>query len=351
MKILIVGCGSIGRRHAQNAQTLGADVALCDINEERMHNFGMSRGITEYYTDFYNAAEASGVQAAVIATPTSLHVEPALAMIDAGISVLMEKPLCILMEDAWRIERHARKQDITFMMAHTFRFRDEWAEVLRMVQENPLGKIYSAEFNGGWYLPDWHIHEDYRHEYAASKALGGGVMLTGMSHIIDIVRWFFGNIEFVTGAKMRQSDLDMDVDDFVTCSLKMKNGTVVTIIEDFLCRFPRRQLRMNAEHGYLEADFNCKIIRIWDARKKRFHPDHPTAKKTCQRHFRILEDGIAYDPDPEILSLRYSGNDAYLKEMGFFLDLVKNSTTRFDLDIESGIKVLEIINHPSLQEW
>ena len=351
MKILIVGCGSIGRRHARNARTLGADVVLCDVNELRMKEFGESIGASGYFTDFKEAAQFSGATAAVVATPSNIHVAPACALLSGGIHVLMEKPLCTSVAEVADVRSAVKDSDLVFMMAHTYRFRAEWVAIKDMLDSKPLGKIHSAEFMGGWYLPDWHVREDYRHEYAAQKRLGGGVLLTSLSHSFDIVSWFFGEIEQIRGARMRLGNLEIDVDDAVMCVLQTSSGVAVTLSEDFLNRCPRRQFRINAEHGYLEADFNRQTVSIWDERKKRFHPDDPEANKHGCPRFKILEDGVAYDPNPDVFPMAYSGNDAYLTELKYFMDIVASPKPVFDLDIDAGIRVLEAIYAAGMEDW
>lgn len=351
MKLLIIGCGSIGRRHARNAQKLGVEIALCDTNEVRMHELGKEIGTSKFFTSYEQAAMHSGAKAAVVATPSNLHIAPARALSSAGMHILMEKPLCTSLPEAIAFGKEIRQSGIVFMMAHTYRFRAEWLEIKRILSSQPLGRVYSAEFMGGWYLPDWHIFEQYKNEYAAQKKLGGGTLLTSMSHFFDVVSWLFGDIERIAGAKMRLSGLEIDVDDSVTCVLRTQSGAAITLVEDFLCRCPRRYLRVNAEHGYLEADFNRKTLSLWDAKKKRFSPNEDDGRHLTFDAFKILEDGVAYDLEPEVSKLQYSGNDAYLAELEFFLNQVESGIPRFDLDIDSGIKVLEALNSHHLQDW
>ena len=351
MKLLIVGCGSIGRRHARNAQLLGAEIYLCDTNESRMRELGSEIGAKAYYADYEQAAKESGAQAAVIATPSNFHIPPAHALISAGIHVLMEKPLCTSTSEAFALRDIVRESGLVFMMAHTFRFRTEWIEVKRILETNAIGRIYSAEFMGGWYLPDWHIHEDYRLEYTAQRKLGGGVLLTGLSHLFDVIAWYFGDIQQIVGAQMRISDLEIDVDDNVVCAMRTSSGVAVTLSEDCLSRCPRRTIRVNAEHGYLEADFNRKTISLWDARKKRFSPLDSGGLAQPIDGFRILEDGVLYDLSPEVAPLQYSGNDAYLAELAYFVKQVDLRVSRFDLDIDAGIKVLETLNSVNIKDW
>jgi len=351
LKFLVIGCGSIGRRHARNAINLGAEVILCDLNMQLMRDIGAPLGITDYYIDYQTAIDKSGADAAVVATPSNLHFEPAKALVEQGIPVLMEKPLCLSLDEALHLERIVRERDAILMMAHTYRFRDEWIAVRNMLDDWPLGKIYSAEFTGGWYLPDWHIREDYRTEYAGKKELGGGVLFTGMSHLFDIAWWLFGNIDIITGVRMKQSNLDINVDDAFVCILRSSSGVTITISEDFLSRLPRRQLRINSEYGYVEIDFNRKQMSFWDVHEKRYDPTVKAEASTNRGLFRILEDGVGYDLKPEVKILKYSGNDAYLNELKSFIEIVSEGRTRFPLDIDSGIKVLELIHHTGIQHW
>lgn len=350
MKLLVVGCGSIGKRHARNARKLGLEVVLCDISKDRMLELSDEIGAAGIFTDYQIAAKESGADAALIATPSHLHIAPASAMLSSGMHVMMEKPLCPSIADAASLKNLVAESKRVFMMAHTFRFRGEWQAIKSLLDSNPVGRIFSAEFLGGWYLPDWHFREDYRQEYAAQSRQGGGVMLTSMSHFFDVVSWFFGDIQEVVGAKMRLSPLDIDVDDAVMCAARTASGVAVTLSEDFLARCPRRTFRVNGEHGYLEADFNRRSLSIWDARSKRHLPGIDP-EKDRRGLFRILEDGVGYDPNPDVYPLEYSGNDAYLAEMAHFVDLVNSKCIESDLGIDAGIRVLQAIESAGIVDW
>lgn len=352
MKILVIGCGSIGQRHAKNARKLGAEVMLCDSDLDRANKLAESIGASAVFADYEMAAKDSGAYAAVVATPTHLHAGPAHALIANGIHVLMEKPLCPSVADALQLRRAVKKSGIVFMMGHTYRFRGEWLEVKRILELAPLGKVHSAELAGGWHLPDWHIFEDYRKEYAAQERLGGGVRLTNLSHIFDIVSWLFGDILKQSGVELHVGDLDVDVEDMVHCSLLTKKNIAVLVTEDFLSRCPRRFLRVNAEHGFLEADFNRRTVAIWDARKKRFLPEKCHSQKPPESTlFRILEDGVAYNLEADISSLEHSVIDAYLAELEYFMEIASCQKPSFDLDIDSGIKVLRALQSRNLKSW
>ena len=350
LKILVVGCGSIGRRHAKNAYSLGAEISLCDSNEDRMSSLAKDVNAKVCFSSYEEAALISDADAVVISTPSNLHALPAKMFIEKHKHIFMEKPLCIDLESAYELRAQLNKTHVVFMMAHTYRFRDEWIKIKRLIDKLDMGKINSAESIGGWYLPDWHIHENYRHEYAAQRIMGGGVLTTSLSHIFDLVMWLFGDIEKMTGSKMRLGDLDIDVDDTFVCTMKTDRGISVTAIEDFLSRSPRRTLRVNTEYGYMKVDFNKQNIKIWDSRDKRFLPN-TVNELSNGSFFKVLEDGVLYDLKEDKTKLGYSGNDAYVKEMEHFFNLVSNQDVRHDLDIDSGIKVLECIYSSEIKDW
>jgi predicted dehydrogenase len=349
MKLLVVGCGSIGRRHARNAARLGLDVQLCDVSEVRLQEIAAEVGATSIFTDWGDAARNAGADAAIIATPSDLHLAPAAAMLGAGMHVMMEKPLCPSAAQAREFKQKVEASGRIFMMAHTFRFRSEWQAIKKLLATRPVGKVVSAEFAGGWWLPDWHFREDYRQEYAAQRRQGGGVMLTSISHFFDVVFWLFGDIREAVGARMRLGPLDVDVDDAVTCTLRTAGGVAVTLWEDFLARCPRRTLRVNGEHGYVEVDFHRRVLQVWDARTKRHVPQDGEAKDPSL--FRILEDGVGYDMSPDLHALEYAGHDAYLAEMEHFAALVQGRRSDAELGIDAGIKVLEAIESSGIVDW
>lgn len=349
MKILIVGCGSIGRRHARNAKELGAELVLCDINETHMRNVSAELGDIPCYEDYLRAVDETDVTAAVIATPSSLHVETATDLAERGIHLLVEKPLSHSLEGADALLRIVQERRLTAMMAQSFQFHEGFLELKELLSKNTMGKIYHVSLHSGWYLPDWHVHEDYRGEYSARKSLGGGVALTNFSHTFDIFRWLFGEIEEIVGWKAKLSSLEIDVEDSAFCLLRTKQGVVITHSSDFLSRLPRNDMKIIGSEGHIEADFSNCQLKVWRVKDKRFPPGDARVADVPGR-IRILEDGVQYDPEPEIIKYDFEGNHRYLAEMEYFFEKVRLGEVEFDLDLRSGLRVLEVINDERFQD-
>ena len=349
MKLLIIGCGSIGRRHARNAKTLGADLVLCDLDESLMRKMCAELGEVPCYTDYLEAAEREYVDAAVVATPTSLHVEIATQLAMRGIHLLVEKPLSHSLKGVDTLLHVVDQNRVTAMMGHSYRFHEGFLTLQSLLNERIIGKVYHVYSYGGWYLPDWHVHEDYRREYAARKSLGGGVALTSLSHGFDTFRWLFGEIEEIIGWKARLSSLDIDVEDSAFCLLRTTQGVVITCIADFLSRFPRNEMILIGSEGHIEADFSNNRLKLWQVRNKRFAPGDPRMAEIPGR-IKILEDGVQYDPEPELISYKFEANHRYLSEMAYFFERIRAKEVEFDIDLRSGLRVLELINNDSFRD-
>ncbi|MFC2017462.1 Gfo/Idh/MocA family protein [Chloroflexota bacterium] len=343
MKLLIIGCGSIGRRHAQNAKSLGAEIVLCDLDESRMQKTCTELGKVPCYIDYTQAVDHEGVDAAVVATPTFLHIEMATHLAMQGVHMLLEKPLSNSLVGTDKLLHIVNQNRVTAMMGHSYRFHEGLLKLQGLLNECAIGKIYHVCSRGGWYLPDWHIHEDYRREYAARQSLGGGVALISLSHSFDTFRWLFGEIQEIIGWKARLSDLPIDVDDSAFCLLRTTQGMTIACIADFLSRCPSDEMILIGSEGHIETDLPNNLLKLWQVKDKRFAPGDPRIADIPGR-IKILDDGVQYDPEPEIINYEFNRNHRYLAEMAYFFDRIRAGEVQFDLDLRSGIRVVELIN-------
>ena len=213
MNLLIIGGGSIGSRHARNAQALGHAVVLCDPDPERGQ-----------YADYTKALEQEHIQAVVVATPSGLHVEEALYLVDKGIPIFMEKPLATSCDGLDELVRIVSKKKVITMMGQSYRWHEGLLKLKALLESDELGAVRRVRYVSKEYLPDWHPERDYRQEYAAQKRLGGGALFTSMSHTLDFIEWLFGEIIRIEGRKERLGDLEMDADDTANISRQTQRG-------------------------------------------------------------------------------------------------------------------------------
>ncbi len=222
MKILIVGLGSIGQRHAGCLQKIaGVEIAVL-----RTHKGTLKE--KSGYTEFYSIEDALAYRpdGVIVANPTALHVATALPFLQSGIKTLIEKPVAHTAAEAGQLQPYAAN----IRVAYCVRFLPLTQIVKEIIAEE---KVLKLSFKRSYYLPKWHPYADYRTEYAAKKELGGGVIRT-LSHEIDLMLYFFGEPVSTVGVIDKISDLEIDTDDFAFFTCKTKAGARINFELDFL---------------------------------------------------------------------------------------------------------------------
>lgn len=255
MKILIVGLGSIGQRHAACLQkTGGVDIAVLRTAKGTLKE---KSGFTEFYSlDEALAYKPDGV---IIANPTSLHVETALPFLSRGIKTLIEKPVADTVTETKKLAVFS--DDLR--VAYCVRF----LPMVNIIKEiAATEKIFKAGFKRSYYLPKWHPYADYRTEYTAKKELGGGVIRT-LSHEIDLMLYLFGEPVSTTGVTDKISPLEIDTDDFAFVTCKTGSGARINFELDFFS--PK-----NVNIGEM---FTERGKYTWDMSEMLFTPYNETA--------------------------------------------------------------------------
>jgi predicted dehydrogenase len=312
--ILIIGCGSIGRRHLANLKRIGLrDLIICDTNQARLNKAAKEFNIQKKFTDYKKAVRQNDdIKAAIICSPTNLHVSQALFLAKKGINLLIEKPLSHNRNNVDFLLDIVEKKKLICMMAMCYRFDAGFLKLKDLIDKGAIGKLFAANLFGGSYLPYWHPQMDYRIEYSAKKSMGGGVILTSI-HSLDIIRWLFGEVKEVGCFCDKISNLEIDTEDTAAFIFRLKNNMLVNLYLDFLQRVKQHKITMVGELGNIEADFIENKIKIFNIKTKKWHKVNYKAKK----------------------------NDIYIKEMQYFIDcLSKNKKPTINLS--EGIKTLEL---------
>lgn len=245
MKVLVIGCGSIGWRHAKNAAMM-AETAVLDSDARVASRCGEALGIP-YFEDLDIALDwvPDGV---VVATPNHLHVPIALKAISAGCHVLIEKPISKSLENVGSFLNQADALGRRVHVVCNMRFHPQ----IRLVRENLqcIGRPFFARAHYGNYLPNMRPGVDYRNLYCARRESGGGVILDAV-HEIDFLMWFFGDVERVSCDAGRLSDLDLDVEDFAVIAMRHETGVRSEIQLDYLRGLRRRGGELVGSEGSL----------------------------------------------------------------------------------------------------
>lgn len=222
LKILIVGLGSIGRRHLKYLQQIG-NFELAALRSAKERNKERT-DILEFYS--LQDAINFGPDGVLVSNPTALHVKTALPFLKRGIRTLVEKPVAHNSIDAMLLHPYSQ----LVRTAYCMRFHPLNQLLKPILNEE---KVFKLGFRRSFYLPNWHPYADYRNEYTARKDLGGGVVRT-LSHEVDLMVHWFGKPESVVGVTDMVSDLEINTDDYAFFSCKFKNGFRVNFDLDML---------------------------------------------------------------------------------------------------------------------
>jgi predicted dehydrogenase len=243
-RVLVIGCGSIGQRHAANAARI-ASVSVADVDHAKANAVAASIGAAA--CESVDAGLAAKPDAVVVAAPHQHHLPLArAALLAAGGDLLIEKPLAASLEGVGSFLQQAAGRRVRVVC--NMRFHP--AIVALRTALPMIGKPRFAQAHYGNYLPDMRPDADYRTLYCASAAAGGGVILDAI-HEIDYLMWLFGAVQRVSAEAGRLSDLDIDVEDYASIVLTHNGGVRSEIHLDYLQRVKRRGCVIAGSEGTL----------------------------------------------------------------------------------------------------
>ncbi|GAA3921844.1 Gfo/Idh/MocA family oxidoreductase [Litoribacillus peritrichatus] len=247
--LLIVGAGSVGKRHAQNLLEMGCKVSCVDPRIDRCEELSKTILVENSFSCLDLALEDGGqFSGAVICSPPSFHVDQCISLLEKGISILLEKPISPDMESASRLLDISKNQDASVLLGYTFRWWEPLRHVNKLLKSGILGDLHHIYFVMSAHLADWHPWEDYREFFMASRELGGGALLDE-SHWIDIMLWFFGLPKDVYARIEKLSSLEIDSDDNVDMIFEYEDNKRITMHLDLYGRPHEKHIKFVGEKG------------------------------------------------------------------------------------------------------
>jgi predicted dehydrogenase len=221
IKFAIAGAGYIADYHARAIQSDPDSkiVAVVEKFSEKATPFTKKYDILTHYTTIEEMVHAGGIDALVIGTPNFLHAPQAIAALEAGIHVLVEKPMGMNAVEAEEMLASVEKFPGHLMVAHCWRFDEEVLWLKKLIEDGKIGKIIRTKGYG--------IHTHWGPSgWFAQKALAGGGALVDMGiHAIDTARFLLGDPQPVSVyAKIENHYGDYDVDDTGIILINWDNG-------------------------------------------------------------------------------------------------------------------------------
>jgi predicted dehydrogenase len=289
MKVLIVGLGSIAKKHINAIKTIDANVSLFALRSSRdaFHMEGVE--------DLFSLDEVFLHQFdfSIISNPTYKHCETIKSLIKLDIPLFIEKPLSNNLQIDDVLKKIVAEGIITYV-ACNLRFLPCIQFVRDWLQKH-LSRINEINVYCGSYLPEWRKGIDYKENYSAIPEMGGGVQLD-LIHEIDYVYWLFGMPEKVRKTLTNSSSIGIKANDYANYCLEYKNFNV-SIVLNYFRRDSKRTFEIVLEDGTIFVN--------------------------------LLEDKVFFRGQT-IFSSNLKISDTYLEQMKYFLNCLSNHTFTFN---------------------
>jgi predicted dehydrogenase len=224
VRIAVVGTGSIAQLvHLPVLSRLPEVeiVALCDHQRPKLKVLGEKYGITSLYTSVQELLSSSAVDAIDICVSTENHLEAAVAALEAGVHVLVERPLALTYRETQQIVGAAEKAKKTLMVGNNHRFRPDAMILRSFIEAREIGKVFYAKT--GW------LRKTDPTKLKKSGKRGGGILINEGLVLIDSALWMLGfpAVEKVSAAA--NDVLGLGMEDTITALLRLANGGTIFI--------------------------------------------------------------------------------------------------------------------------
>ncbi len=268
LKYAIIGCGRISPNHIAAALENKLDiVALCDIKESKMYetitDFNLSSCINKY-TDYRKMIFDMKPELVAICTESGKHGQIALDCIEAGINLIIEKPITLSLEEADLIIERAKERNVKISACHQNRFNKSVQKIREAVENKRFGRLFHGTAHIRWNRgKDYYTQAPWRGTWEQD----GGALMNQCIHNIDLLRWMMGDeIVEVFGMTDNLMHEFIDAEDLGIALVKFANRSY-GIIEGTTNIFPKNleeTLYIFGEHGTVKAGGkSVNLIEEW----------------------------------------------------------------------------------------
>lgn len=249
VRVAVIGVGAMGANHVRVLRELPNVelVATADADERRLQDAAPSE---RTYRDYRRLLAEEKLDAVSVAVPTRLHEEIAIAVIERGLSLLVEKPLAADLDECRRLKQTAQEAGVALMVGQVERFNPAVRELKRRLAAGEAGRVLQvrAQRVGPFFQRERDV----------------GVVHDLATHDIDIFRYLLdSDIERVRAETQR--GLLTEFEDALIGILRFEDGVVGTLDVNWLTPVKRRELTVLGEHGMFVVDYLHQELRFYDS--------------------------------------------------------------------------------------
>ncbi len=310
MKVLVVGTGSIGKRHINNLLELGVDVQSFSYQSKAI---GLDKRVER--VPKLEAALVSDIHAVVVANRTDQHIAVALQAACAGKHLFIEKPLAASMIGVSELVSIVQRRGLVVEAGFMLHSHPNLLWIREQLAQGLLGEIWHMRAAVGQWLPDWRPGTDHRLGYGAFKALGGGVTFD-LIHELDLVHWLLGPVADVTAMMRTAAALEIETEAVAQIGLQLQSGALAQVHLDYLRPGYGREMEIVGRLGVLRWDYVQGVVTLEAA-------GHPA------REVHRVPEGFVR-------------NHLFLTHMRHFLQRLQSPTLPASSPLDEAVSVLQV---------
>lgn len=255
MNILIIGLGSIAKKHIDAIYQLNKSVRIYALRSNPN-----SKSEIKGVIDIYDLSEINifEIDFVLISNPTAEHFLTIKQISDYNKSLFIEKPLFSeISEETEILVNEIERRQISTYVACNLRFLESLKELKKLLKDKRINEV---NVYCGSYLPDWRPGMDFRKVYSANIEMGGGVHID-LIHELDYVYWLFGNPNETNSFFSNNSSLDISAYDYANY-LWVYEGFSASIILNYYRTEKKRSIEVVTDAGIYLVDLLKNSIEL-----------------------------------------------------------------------------------------
>jgi predicted dehydrogenase len=267
MKAIIIGGGSIGKRHSSNLTDLGIKTRIVDIDE---------------INNIDNILQES-FDMGFVCSPNIKHIEHCAKLAQYGIPIFCEKPFYSSNDGVEELLSIVKEKNLTTMVGCNLRFTDEVKSI------DPNSKYINVYF--GYNLKKWRPQTNHLKSYSANKHLGGGVLLD-VIHELDYLYFKFGSVKDISYIKNKLTNITNDTEDLVIGRIEFETGTIADFQLNYLSDEYQRYFDVLKDDSLYRVHLNINNQMYVDEIK--YFVSQVINKQQCMNSFEEANNLLSY---------------------------------------------------------
>lgn len=222
----VVGVGGISQHHAAGYRLAGCTLAaICDVDADMLRAKARDWGVERTYTSAEAMFAEADLDVVSICTPVSSHHPVTLAAARAGVHVLCEKPIALDLAQGREMIEACREAGVILQIGHQMRSDGAVSHAKAMIDDGTIGDISFVRLRQAH---DWGGAGRVRPSFATKSSGGGGTLLDNGCHMMDLLRYFGGDVEDVY-ARTATRRWPIDLEDTSTVSARYVSGALASV--------------------------------------------------------------------------------------------------------------------------